>query len=188
VLLNTSGFYEQVRATDDKGKVYKAIVAAWLETRINPLDLYQGMNLAPNFGLQEQSVKLAIRLLTAPGAPAVYRGNAASTLLRSGGKQHIPLLEKLFEDNSVVTVARPIVRANANNEVPTNEIQIRDVALTISIQLAGEKPEDFGFIDLTTSPGGFGGGYSYSRYYIPAEKRTEAMEKWKAWWAKNKDK
>jgi hypothetical protein len=195
VLLNSSGFYSQVRESDDKGKVYKSIVTAWLESRINPMDLYQGMTIAPSLGLTNHSVKIAVRLLTSPGAPVAYRGNAAMNLAQNAGKEHIPLLEAAFEDTSVLTVARPPnVRINTDNEAVNNEIQVRDVALAISIQLAGEKLEDYGFIDQNkTINSGTGiavnaGRYSYTRYYIPPEKRAVAMEKWKEWWAKNKDK
>jgi hypothetical protein len=193
-LLNSSGFYSQVREADDKGKVYKAIATAWLESRINPMDLYQGMTIAPSLGLSDQSIKIAVRLLTAPGAPVAYRGNAASTLVRNAGKEHIPLLEKAFQDTSVLTVARPTIRINVDNDSANDEIQVRDVALAISIQLAGEKLEDFGFIDQLkannpgTVIGGNGGVYSYTRFYIPAEKRDAALEKWKEWWAKNREK
>ncbi|HEV3387105.1 MAG TPA: hypothetical protein VG097_19960, partial [Gemmata sp.] len=180
--------------SDDKGKVYKAVVTAWLESRINPMDLYQGMTIAPSLGLTNHSVKMAVRLLSSPGAPVAYRGNAAMSLARNAGKEHIPLLETAFEDTSVLTVARPNVRINMDNDPVNNEIQVRDVALAISIQLAGEKLEDYGFIDQNkTINSGTGivvnaGGYSYTRYYIPPEKRAAAMEKWKEWWAKNRDK
>jgi hypothetical protein len=191
VLLSSSGFYTQVRESDEKGKVYKAIVTAWLESRINPMDLYQGMTIAPTLGLSDQSVKMAVRLLTSPGAPVAYRGNAATTLVRNAGKEHIPLLETAFEDTSVLTLARPNIRVNVDSDPVNNEIQVRDVALAVSIQLAGEKIEDYGFVDQykTINVGtGNAGAYSYSRYYIPPEKRAAALEKWKEWWAKNRDK
>jgi len=188
LLITSSGFSSQVRDTDEKGRVYKAIAVAWLESRINPLDLYQGMTLATNMGLPNQSLRIASKLFTTPGGTVSYRGNAAMTLARLGSKEHIPLLEKAFEDTGVLTLARANIRGNIGDETPNHEIQIRDVALAVSIQLAGQTLEDYGFIDQfkTNGPGTI--NYTYTRYYLPDEKRTAAFEKWKAWWAKNKDK
>jgi hypothetical protein len=70
-------------------------------------------------------------------------------------------------------------------------IQIRDVAMGVSVQLAGQKFADFGF-DTTR----FGGGVAYYyNYGFPAEadgkeskSREEAHAKWKEWAKKNLDK
>jgi hypothetical protein len=188
VLIASSGFSSQVRDTDEKGRVYKAIAVAWLESRANPNDLYQGMSIASSLGLSNVSLRMAGRLFATPGATVSYRGNAAMTLARLGSKEHIPLLEKAFEDTGVLTLARANIRGNIGDETPNHEIQIRDVALAVSIQLAGQTLEDYGFIDQfkTNGPGTI--NYTYTRYYLPDEKRTAAFEKWKAWWAKNKDK
>jgi hypothetical protein len=191
LLISSSGFTTQARETDEKGRVYKAIAAAWLESRINPLDQYQGMTIASSLGLTTQSVRLASRLFTAPGATPSYRGNAAMTLVRLGGKEHIPLLEKSFEDTSVLTLARGGIRVNVGDELPNHEIQIRDIALAVSIQLAGQTLEDYGFIDqykANAPTSGSGVVYSYTRFYLPDQKRSAAFEKWQDWWAKNKDK
>jgi len=190
VLLNSSGFSTQVRESNEKGRIYRAIASAWMETRINPMDLYQGMSIASNFGLGNLSSRMAARLVIAPGATPSYRGYAATTLVRGGSKEQIPLLEKAFEDASVLPLPRGAARAIEDSEA-NNEIQVRDLALAVSIQLAGEKLEDYGFVDQyrVNSTGFTGtGGYSYTRYYIPGEKRAAAFEKWKEWWSKNRDK
>jgi hypothetical protein len=109
------------------------------------------------------------------------------TLVRLGGREHIPLLEKAFEDTAVLTLARVGVPVNMDGEEPNQEIQVRDVALAVSIQLAGQTVEDYGFVDQLKANLG-GGVVSYSRYYLPDEKRTAAFEKWKTWWAKNEKK
>ncbi len=191
VLLNSSGFSTQVRESNEKGRVYRAIASAWMESRINPMDLYQAMNIASNIGLGNQSSRMAARLMIATGAPPSYRGYAATTLVRGGSKEQIPLLEKAFEDTSVLPIPRGAGRVNEDGEAANNEIQVRDLSLAVSIQLAGEKPEDYGFVDqYRVNTAGFtgNGGYSYTRYCIPSEKRAAAFEKWKEWWAKNRDK
>ena len=193
VLITASSFSTHARDSDERGRVYKAIAAAWLDSRMNPLDMYQGLTLASQLGLPEQSFRISARMLTTPGATPLYKGNAA-TILRSGGREHIPLLEKALEDTSVLGQAQVRIRTN-NDDDALPDIQVRDLALTIAIYLAGEKVEDYGFIDqvnghnnLTTLKGGGAGYTSYTRYYIPDDKRAAAFEKWKVWWAKNRNK
>lgn len=188
-LISSSGFSSLAQSESAKGRVYKAIAAAWLESRANPTDLQQGSNLAILLGLNNLSIRMAGKTFVTPGLTPNLRANAAMTLSRLGGKEHIPLLEKAFEDTGVLAPLRVGLRGNIGDDTPTHEIQVRDIALAISIQLAGQNVEDYGFIDQFKSPDGSTGiGYSYSRYCIPDEKRAAAFEKWKEWWAKNKDK
>jgi hypothetical protein len=189
-LINTSGFTSQIRDTDEKGRVFKAILVSWLESRINPNDLLQGMNVASQLGLSESSLRMSARLFTTQGTPPIYRGTAVATLARSGSKEHIPLIEKALDDTAILTLVRETNHGNGDSENANQEIQIRDVALALSIQLAGGKPEDYGFtdqFDVVDRTMGLTAGNSFLRY-IPNEKRAAAFEKWKEWWANNKDK
>jgi hypothetical protein len=172
-LFISSGFSSQVQETDDKGKVYKAILASWMQTRINPLDLFWSMSQAPRLGLSNLTNSIAVRLLNSPGAPPTHRAQAAMTLANSGGKEQIRFLEKAFEDTTVVSsVGVRNIRVNGAIATEGQEIQIRDLALAVAIQLAGEKPEDYGFVDQV-------GVSAYNRYYIPENNRSAAFEKWK---------
>jgi hypothetical protein len=186
ILLTSSGFTAALKAGDEKGKVYQVIAAAWLESREDPVEMYTSLNLAnTTLGMPEQACRLAVRLLNAKGAQPVYRGNAAATLARLGNKEHIPLLEKSLEDNSVlVTLPRAVVK-DGRVESQNVEIQMRDVALTVSIILAGQKPEDFGFADQYKGVNNPSISYSYTRYFIEDSQRKGALEKWKAWREKN---
>jgi hypothetical protein len=192
VLVNSTSFCTLARDVTDKGKVYRAVAIAWLDSRMNPMDLTYGLTIASNLGLTEQSTRAAVRLLTIPGATAQNRALAANTLRSIGGREHIPLLEPAFEDTNVLTMARPVRgRVNIMDDENIPEIQVRDFALAVAIQLAGEKPEDYGFIDqLKENSAAINGGigYSYTRYYVPDDKRAAAFEKWKEWWARNKNK
>lgn len=179
-----------LREDDEKGRVYKAIAAAWLDSRTNPFDLFQGMSVASSLGMTDRAVRMAVRMFATPGAPPAYRVQAANMLLSTGGREHIPLLEKLYEDNGAVPVMQGFVRVAGNAaNVMNREYQVRDIALSVSIRLAGQDPVDFGFIDsLSHSEGGTMTGPSYARYYLTEDKRNAAFAKWKEWWAKNKDK
>jgi hypothetical protein len=184
-LVMSERFAAILRENDDKGRVYRAIVVAWLESRVNPIDLYQGMSVANQLDMTDQAVRMAARLFTTPGTPVQYRSSAALSLGRLGAKEHIPLLEKAFDDTGVMTT--PGRGFGGNVGVPGGrEIQVRDVALAFSIQWAGQSPEDYGFIDQVKS--GAGATYSYLRFYLPEDKRDAAFDQWKEWWSKNQGK
>lgn len=182
LLMRSSGFTSHVLDTDDKGRVYKAIAAAWFDSRTNPLDLYQGMSLAGNMGLKAESLRMAARLLATQGGISLYRTNAASVLAASGGKEHIPLLEKAFEDAGVLN---PVRAPTPDGEWVSRDLQVRDVALSLAIQFSGQSPVDYGFTD--TSSGGLV-GVSYNRFFLPEKQRTAAFNKWKEWRAKSLEK
>lgn len=185
-LLSNSGFTNAARETNDTGKVYRAIAVAWLESRQDPIDMYQAMTIARNLSLPDQAIHLAVRLLTTPGTVATYRGLAATQLAQLGNKSHIPMLEKMFSETAIMTtVARSVVK-NGRNEIERYEIQVRDVGLAVSVILSGQRIEDYGFVDVIRTNGApAAGSYTYTRYYLPEDKRDEAFKKWMEWRAKN---
>jgi hypothetical protein len=187
VLLNSSGFLAAIKNPDEKGKVYQAVAAAWLDTRQDPIEMYNALTIASNqLVLPEQSCRLAIRLLDAKGAQVFYRGQAAATLVKFGNKGHIASLEKAIADNSVLTTLQRNVFKDGKNELVRTEIQIRDVALAAAIILAGEKPEDFGFQDQFKNNGNPNLSFSYTRYLLDDDDARKAtFAKWKAWREKN---
>jgi hypothetical protein len=181
VLITSSGFMNANRTTDEKGKVYQAILIAWLESRQDPMDMYYAMNIASQAGLSEHALRLAIRLFEGKGVVQSYRGMAAAMIARLGNRNHIPLLENALADTAVLTTLRRSIVKDGKQELVTFDIQMRDVALCVSILLAGENPKDYGFSDLYEANGN-GIAYSYTRYYFPddKEKREAAFAKWKA--------
>ena len=182
-LIAASGFIKDIREKDDRAKVYRAIAVAWLETRRDPLDMYQAMSLATQLGLPDQTVRMSIRLLTMPGAIVSYRGMAANNLARYGTREHIPLLEKTMEDKAVLITIRENVVNVPVAQWPTHEVQIRDVALAVSILLSDQKLEDYGFVDhqKANKVPSNSSTYSYARYYLNEADRAAAFEKWKKW-------
>jgi hypothetical protein len=173
-----SGFTQAARGSDEKGRVYRAIAAAWLDSRNEPREMYQAMSLGIDFGLNDNVCGLCARLLTMPGVTALYRGRAASNLVYYGGKKHVPLLVKAMSDAVVVST----VTWNGMGQ-PTYEIQLRDIALAVSIVLSDQKLEDYGFADRSagSSPADKR-TYSYTRYYFPDDAtRKSAFTKWTAW-------
>jgi len=182
-LISASGFTREVNTTGDHAKVYRALAAAWLESRQDPYEMYQCLNLAGTLGLSEQGCRVAVRLLTSAGAPGAYRGMAATSLARLGNKDHIPLLEKALADSAVAyTIQRRL--AATPNDIVRHDVQVKDMALAAAVILSGQKIEDYGFTDAFKGNGGISGdSYTYSRYYIPDEDRKAMHAKWKKWWA-----
>lgn len=171
-----SGFMTQVGNDTDKGRVYKAILLAWYDSRTNPYELYWAVSQAERQGYNAQALRMAIRLFTSTGAPSVYRAQAASVLARLGDKDQIPLLEKAFEDAATISAVVRVVGANREQR----EVQVRDMALAMAIQLSGQKPEEFGFESNTYV------GVANLSVYLPEGKRADAFKKWKEWRAVNK--
>jgi hypothetical protein len=179
-LLNSSGFVGAARGTDEKGQVYRAIAAAWLDSRNEPREMYQVMTLGLEFGLNDQTCGVCARLLVMPGVTPSYRGRAASSLVYYGSKKHIPLLEKGMTNAVVVVSVRPPLLPD-NPDAPTYEVQVRDIALAVSILLAEQKLADYGFTDRNAGAGD-DRSYSYSRYYFTDDAtRKKAFAKWAEW-------
>jgi len=184
VLIQASGFFQAVKGTDERGRVCQAIATAWCDTRHDPVDMYQAMSLANNMGLNEQSCQIAIRLFQSKGATASYRGLAASTLVRVGNEKHIAMLEKAMTDNTLVFTVRKQVPGKPN-ELETHDIQLRDIALVVSLIISKQKPEDYGFVDQYKAQGSPLTTYNYTRFYVPEKARDAALVKWKEWREKN---
>jgi hypothetical protein len=180
-LLSASGFSHAARGTDEKSQVYRAVAIAWLNSRNDPREMYTAMSIANSLDLNDQLCGIAVRLLTMPGVAASYRGRAASNLLNSGNKRHIQLLEKTLANALVVYTVQTTVLKESNVEQVTYEIQLRDLALVVSILLSEQKPKDYGFYD-SYGVNSDSQSFSYSRYYFRTEEdRKNAFVKWAEW-------
>jgi hypothetical protein len=170
---NSPGMLTSLASTPgERGEVCRAVVVAWVKTRDDALQLADALTVAEGLELKE-TPEIAIRLLATPGA-MTYRTRAASTLIRLGAKEHLPAIEKLMTDEAKLTAIQ--------GTTGIVEIQVRDVALATAVQITGQKPEDYGFAEQYP---GSGLRSSYANWYLPADKREAALDKWKAWRAKN---
>jgi hypothetical protein len=182
-LLSESGFTSAARAADEKARVYRAVAAAWLDSRDEPREMYQAMSIAANLGLNDEACGLAVRLLVMPGVTASYRGRAASNLLSYGGKQHVPLLEKALGEALAVYTVRIPAAADGDPDAATYEVRLGDLALAVSVLLSEQKLADYGFADRYAGNAAYDDrSFSYTRYYFPNDAaRTRALAKWAAW-------
>jgi len=184
-LMSASGFMGAVRGKDEKAAVYRALAIAWLNSRNEPREMYQALSIASSLDLNDEACGLAVRLLTMPGLQAIFRGRAASYLASNGSKKHLPLLEKGMSDTLVVASIRPTTRLQGSSEEDTHDVQLRDLVLVVSILLAEQKPEDYGFTDLRANVKDeptYYPSFLYNRYYFADETvRKKAFAKWADW-------
>ena len=184
VLVTSAGLNQAINTGDARGRVCRAVLTAWFETRQDPMDQYNAMTLAGNLGMPEVSCDLATRLLRNKAAVASYRSMAATTLVRSGTKAHLPALEDAMDDKAVVFTVRRAAPGKPG-EIEANEIQLRDLALVVGLLITQQNPTDYGFVDQYGKGVGAGGAnFNYTRFFIPEAKRDEAQAKWKEWRAK----
>jgi len=146
----------------------------WLENEQQPYMTQRAFQIAAEANMKEV-VPVILRVIGDKKQPAYGRAQALITLGRLGTKENIKEVEKyLTEKSNLGTI-------NFGNGVQLTT-ELRDVAMGVAVQLAGEKMTDFGF-DTTR----FGGGIPNSYYYygFPDDgKREEAHAKWKAFVAK----
>lgn len=185
-LVQAAGVSQAVAAGDERGRVCRAVLTAWFETRQDPMDQYNAMTLAGNIALPEVACDLATRLLRNKAAVPGYRSMAATTLVRTGTKAHLPALEGAFDDKTVAFTARRAVPGKPG-EIEAHDIQIRDLALVVGLLVTKQNPEDYGFVDQYGKGAGAAGAanFNYTRYFVPEAKRDAALAKWKEWRAAN---
>ncbi|MBP3960263.1 hypothetical protein J8F10_33975 [Gemmata sp. G18] len=178
-VLTSSGIAQAARGTDDRSNALRTVLIAWFDSRTDPYEMYSALNLATNTQNNDAVGRMAVRLLGAAGAPAVYRGQAFAALVRLQSKEHLPAIEKFIGDAAVVTT----ITTNVGGNLVRTTITVGDMALAAAVLITGQKVEDYGIEDrlkgsATTS-------ISYTRFSIPEDKRKDAAEKWKTWREKN---
>jgi hypothetical protein len=176
-LMSQPGFREAVRS--ETKSAARKLVVRWLDTREDATELQSALSLAVNLGVKDAPpAKYAVRMLDGParnGQPYL-RMIAFAAIARSGDRQYLPLLAKSFADETSYTVFW-----NGNER---HQIQVRDVALAMSVLLVGGDPAEYGF-EVRTKGAADAIKYSYIQYRLADDaKRAAAFKKWDALQAK----
>lgn len=177
-VMTSSGFLQATKGSDEKAAALRAVLAAWFDTRTDPMEMYYALSLANSTQDENAAGRLAVRLLGTAGAPGYHKGQALTTLVRLKRADQLPALEKAFADNSVLSNATVIV----NGVRVVQPIEVRDAALAAALLLSDQSPTDYGFVAFPKVPPGT---FSYSYARITEDKRKEAFAKWQAWREKN---
>ena len=164
--LNYNEFRQSV-GDDETGRVLRKVLGNWIAqpTGTSP---HLKVNLALQQGLKE-GLSAAERMLR-DGAPPAQLQYAVLAVGRFGGPEHVPLLEPLLDDTTVLTASR-------SNSKVTYTCEARDVALAVLLHLTGAAPKSYGFSRLTKNP-----QFLYSPTsmgFNSDEQRAAALRRWR---------
>jgi hypothetical protein len=157
----------------DQAPAMRGLFVHWVLNE--PVDVLQraGFELAAEVNVPE-FLPQAVRLITDKETPAKTRAMAMTALLQGGSKNHLSVLTPHLDDKTEVDTA-PFGGGRVFRT------QVRDVALGMSVRLAGEREEDFGLGDRRF---GVGRGVPKCLYYYgftDDEAREKAHRLWKEW-------
>lgn len=120
-----------------------------------------------------------VRLIEAPDSPAEIKAGAMVSLLKSGSAGEVKVLSRYLTDLTVVCV-------HVTDNGQRLNTQLRDVAMGVGLQLAGQHPRDYGLTDDRFGPGVFGVPSQLYYYgFLDEKARDAAHKKWKEWLDKN---
>jgi hypothetical protein len=180
-VLTTSGIPALVQGTDERALAMRAVMTAWFDSRTDPIDLYSALTLANNMQNHDAAGRLAGRIMSTPGVPGYYKGQALTTLVRLKQTDQLPAMEKSFADSTALTTTVKIV----NGMQVRQTIEVRDAALAAALILTGQNPDEYGFEGFPKGGAAGGTTFSYVWAKIPEDRRKEAFEKWNTWREKN---
>jgi hypothetical protein len=155
-----------------EAEVIRRVVGKWLDTRVEPLDLYYGMNFLTNANQKDEALRAARKLLAAKTAASLYRGMAMAILAKFDGKDAVPEILPYLSDETLCTTRF----VSANERYP---ILMKDVALATLVSLTAQKQTDYHF-DPQGSPNGAVVNYA-SHWFKTEEDRKKGFEKWAKW-------
>ena len=165
-------------AEKDGSQAMRKLFLDWLEKEPMSHLQQRGFMLASQAGIKE-ALPLALKMLAKKDRDPYGKSNVMLALVKLGTKEHIQVLEPFLADDSQVQTI------NFGNG-PQLTIQLRDVAMGVQIQLAGQKLTEYGFDNRFG-----GGGQSVYCYGFPddgdgkSKARDQAHAKWKEWAKKN---
>lgn len=172
-------FYQPVfRATmtagGNDGEFLRTLFFTWMKERANTSAMYQAFYLILNADMKE-ALPIALEMMNNKDLYSHSRGMAILAVGKFGGKKHIPELEKMLDDENVLTTVQ------INNI--KGQVQTRDVALAMCIHLTGQKLEDYHFDMMQNRSFNF--TYYYHLGFSDEKNREKSLKKWKEWREKN---
>ncbi len=174
--------------TDPRKDALAAITVKWFETRTDARNVAACMNVATTLKLPV-AVPMAKKMLESPNATAQQKAQAACKVAQSGTADDILLLAPLLQDEGVAYNGAVIVNGQRQNQV----IQLRDVALAMSMLMAKKDPADAGMKSRYPNNPSDALKFNYYNFHFEDVEgegktdavRTEAIGKWYEWAEKN---
>ncbi len=165
----------------DDGEPHRKLLAHWMDSRTQYLEVYQAMTLAGQLNMKEIPVsRYALKVLENQSSPTVYRMYALTTSARTLGEESLSVLKKGMDDKSVHTVTWFF-----NGQRTQHSVQVRDIALAMSLIVTKQDLDDYGIEQRNRTTGttiSEASRYNYMYYAFKDDKaRTAAFKKFSEW-------
>jgi len=161
-------FLDAVNSREADSLPIRPLFVKWAEQQTHVTIQTRILTLANTSEIKEL-LPFAVKLIKEPVGIVRVKAYAAMVVGKFGTKEHLPILERMFDNEGVLTTVR--------FGDMSGTVQLRDVMLAMSIQLVGDKLEGYGFDLLNTNP------ISVVSYYqlgfSSEEKREAAFRKWR---------
>jgi hypothetical protein len=168
-LYNTSDFSNAMRSSPS-GKYaepIRKVVQRWMDSR----ETTQGLNQAWTFAQQmygaKPALKYGVKMLGGETSPNTYylKQNVLSQLGQNNNKEFIAEVAKhCFDDNYTIWGMQ-----NGGN--PNHDIQMRDYALAVVLQMTDQNPKEYGFDSTISGAGGpKSKNWQYNTFYFKDER------------------
>jgi hypothetical protein len=141
----------------------RKVVQKWMDTRETANGANQAWNFAQQMYGSKQALKYAAKVLAAESSPNTQymKQNILQQMGQNNAREFVPEIAKCFDDNLVLWHAQ-------NGGTPNHDIQLRDFALAVAVQLTDQQPKDYGFD--TTQPSSKTKNYNYTTFYFKDER------------------
>jgi hypothetical protein len=172
--------------SDPRKEAMAALAIKWFETRSDPRNLTTCMTTAATLKLPV-AITLAKKMLATENATPVQKAQAVCKVAQLGTADDLTLLAPLLEDEGVAFAGVMIVNGQRQN----NPVQVRDVALAMSLLLAKKDPTEHGMKSRYANNPAESLKYSYYNFYFEDpdgkvdEAREQAIGDWYKWAGKN---
>ncbi|MGL4424231.1 MAG: hypothetical protein ACRCZF_26485, partial [Gemmataceae bacterium] len=156
---------EMATGTSEKSDAFRKLILAWLDTRKDPSELSNVLNLITSLNIKELSPgKFFDRILAKPeGVQPHTLMMAISTMARARDVSFIPRFEKFITNAGSVNFGRmPGAGGNAT------ALTVGDVALAMILSLRNVDHSQYGF-RMHNSANPTAVKFSYSNFYFPSE-------------------
>ncbi|MGD9721187.1 MAG: hypothetical protein AB7O59_03920 [Pirellulales bacterium] len=129
--------------------IMKKLLGQWIVKDTSSSTTMQNLIFAASYDLEREGLTLATKVLGNEPANAQLRQFALLAVGRFGAKQHLALVEKHLHDASACGA---IQVTDPPRQV---DVQLRDVALSVAVHLAGLPAAEYGTVSVQSSPQSF---------------------------------
>jgi len=171
---------------DPRKEAMAAVVLAWFDSRSDPRTIASCMTAATSLKLPA-ALPMAKKMLGMENIPPATKAQAVCKVAQAGTADDLLTLAPLLADEAVAFSGVMIVNGQRQN----NPIQVRDVALAMSLLLAKKDPTDFGMKSRYANNPSDALKYNYYNFHFDDpdgkadERRAEALAEWYKWAGKN---